>query len=45
MLKLNFMILFVTGPESLIKTVADKKWDQVKIVCTQPYNQVIINTL
>ncbi|RUS76889.1 hypothetical protein EGW08_015358 [Elysia chlorotica] len=25
------------GPEKLNKTTADKKWDRVKIVCTQPF--------
>ncbi|XP_030834120.1 DNA repair protein XRCC1 isoform X1 [Strongylocentrotus purpuratus] len=27
------------GPESLSKAVADKKFDRIKIVCTQPFNK------
>nr|XP_033819338.1 DNA repair protein XRCC1 isoform X2 [Geotrypetes seraphini] len=27
------------GPEKLVKGTAEKKWDRVKIVCTQPYNK------
>ncbi|XP_072166365.1 DNA repair protein XRCC1-like [Diadema setosum] len=29
------------GPESLSKAVADKKFDRIKIVCTQPFNKRI----
>lgn len=29
----------IFGNESIIKTVGQEKWDQVKIVCTQPYCQ------
>uniref|UniRef100_A0A8C5RAL0 DNA repair protein XRCC1 n=1 Tax=Leptobrachium leishanense TaxID=445787 RepID=A0A8C5RAL0_9ANUR len=27
------------GPDKLVKATAEKKWDRVKIVCTQPYNK------
>ncbi|XP_069496969.1 DNA repair protein XRCC1 [Ambystoma mexicanum] len=27
------------GPDKLVKGTAEKKWDRVKIVCTQPYNK------
>ncbi|XP_039626531.1 DNA repair protein XRCC1 isoform X1 [Polypterus senegalus] len=27
------------GPDKLVKTNVEKKWDRVKIVCTQPYNK------
>lgn len=27
------------GPESLSKAVADKKFDRIKVVCTQPFNK------
>ena len=30
------------GKEKLSKEVAAKKWDRVKIVCTQPYNKVCV---
>ena len=28
------------GADKLSKTVANEKWDRVKIVCTQPFNKV-----
>lgn len=28
------------GPDKLVKAAAEKKWDRVKIVCTQPYTKV-----
>ncbi|XP_048357111.1 DNA repair protein XRCC1 [Sphaerodactylus townsendi] len=27
------------GPDKLVKATAEKKWDRVKIVCTQPYSK------
>ncbi|KAG8143450.1 putative DNA repair protein [Naja naja] len=27
------------GPDKLVKATAEKKWDRVKIVCTQPYTK------
>ncbi|KAM5132114.1 DNA repair protein XRCC1 isoform 2-T2 [Mantella aurantiaca] len=27
------------GPDKLVKTAAEKRWDRVKIVCTQPYTK------
>ncbi|KAJ7304106.1 hypothetical protein JRQ81_011630 [Phrynocephalus forsythii] len=27
------------GPEKLVKAAAERKWDRVKIVCTQPYTK------
>ncbi|KAM3921905.1 DNA repair protein XRCC1 isoform 2-T2 [Leptodactylus fuscus] len=27
------------GPDKLVKAAAEKKWDRVKIVCTQPYTK------
>lgn len=33
------------GSEKLSKGVAEQKWDQVKVVCTQPYNKVIMDEL
>ncbi|XP_066575573.1 DNA repair protein XRCC1 isoform X2 [Amia ocellicauda] len=29
------------GPDKLVKANAEKKWDRVKIICTQPYNKTI----
>ncbi|XP_067316942.1 DNA repair protein XRCC1-like [Anolis sagrei] len=29
------------GPDKLVKATAEKKWDRVKIVCTQPYTKSI----
>ncbi|XP_056399137.1 DNA repair protein XRCC1 [Hyla sarda] len=34
---LNRMRMF--GPDKLVKAAAEKKWDRVKIVCTQPYTK------
>ena len=28
------------GPDKLNNATADKKWDRVKIVCTQPFTKV-----
>ncbi|XP_043936282.1 DNA repair protein XRCC1 isoform X2 [Protopterus annectens] len=30
------------GPDKLVKATAEKKWDRVKIVCTQPYNKNLV---
>ncbi|XP_064425703.1 DNA repair protein XRCC1 [Latimeria chalumnae] len=27
------------GPDKLVKAAAERKWDRVKIICTQPYNK------
>ncbi|KAK7078859.1 X-ray repair complementing defective repair in Chinese hamster cells 1 [Halocaridina rubra] len=27
------------GPDKLNKTVADQKWDRLKVICTQPFNK------
>lgn len=27
------------GPDKLNKTVAEQKWDRVKVICTQPFNK------
>lgn len=29
------------GPDKLVKANAEKKWDRVKLICTQPYNKNI----
>uniref|UniRef100_K7FPD6 BRCT domain-containing protein n=1 Tax=Pelodiscus sinensis TaxID=13735 RepID=K7FPD6_PELSI len=29
------------GPDKLVKAAAEKKWDRVKIVCTQPYTKTL----
>ncbi|XP_028405454.1 DNA repair protein XRCC1-like [Dendronephthya gigantea] len=29
----------IFGPEKLSKTVAEQKWDRIKLVCTQPYSK------
>ncbi|XP_074836700.1 DNA repair protein XRCC1 [Carettochelys insculpta] len=29
------------GPDKLVKAAAEKKWDRVKIVCTQPYTKAL----
>ncbi|XP_072281993.1 DNA repair protein XRCC1 [Pyxicephalus adspersus] len=29
----------IFGPDKLVKATAEKKWDRVKIVCTQPYTK------
>ncbi|XP_075045657.1 DNA repair protein XRCC1 [Mixophyes fleayi] len=34
---LNRLRMF--GPDKLVKAAAEKKWDRVKIVCTQPYTK------
>ncbi len=34
----------VIGKEKLSKTVSDQNWDLIKIVCTQPFNKVIVIT-
>ena len=34
------MISLITGKEKLSKSVAEQKWDRIKLVCTQPYNKV-----
>lgn len=28
------------GPEKLVRGAAEKRWDRVKIVCSQPYSKV-----
>lgn len=40
---LQFSMCPFAGSEKLSKGVAEQKWDQVKVVCTQPYNKVIID--
>ncbi|KAM4651751.1 DNA repair protein XRCC1 isoform 2-T2 [Discoglossus pictus] len=37
---LNRMRMF--GPDKLVKSAAEKKWDRVKVVCSQPYNKNLI---
>uniref|UniRef100_A0A8D0HKY3 DNA repair protein XRCC1 n=1 Tax=Sphenodon punctatus TaxID=8508 RepID=A0A8D0HKY3_SPHPU len=29
------------GPDKLVKAAAEKKWDRVKIICSQPYNKTL----
>lgn len=36
----HFFLEICIGNENLSSNVATEQWDQVKIVCTQPYNQV-----
>ncbi len=33
------------GKEKLSKSVAEQRWDRMKVVCTQPYNKVILTSL
>lgn len=28
------------GPDKLVRAAAEKRWDRVKIVCSQPYSKV-----
>ncbi|XP_075462553.1 DNA repair protein XRCC1 isoform X1 [Ascaphus truei] len=35
----NLNRLRMFGPDKLVKGAAEKKWDRVKIVCSQPYNK------
>ncbi|KAM4704072.1 DNA repair protein XRCC1 isoform 2-T2 [Rhinophrynus dorsalis] len=35
----NLNRLRMFGPDKLVKGTAEKKWDRVKIVCTQPYSK------
>ncbi|KAE8594176.1 hypothetical protein XENTR_v10019480 [Xenopus tropicalis] len=35
----NLNRLRMFGPDKLVKGAAEKKWDRVKIVCTQPYTK------
>ncbi|KAG8433800.1 hypothetical protein GDO86_012245 [Hymenochirus boettgeri] len=35
----NLNRLRMFGPDKLVKSAAEKKWDRVKIACTQPYNK------
>ncbi|XP_063798550.1 DNA repair protein XRCC1 [Pseudophryne corroboree] len=35
----NLNRLRMFGPDKLVKAAAEKKWDRVKIVCTQPYTK------
>lgn len=30
------------GPDKLVKATAERKWDRVKIICTQPYTKVCV---
>lgn len=39
----HFLLEICLGNENLSNNVANEQWDQVKIVCTQPYNQVSKN--
>ena len=35
-----YELYLYTGKDKLSKSVAEQKWDKVKLVCTQPYNKV-----
>lgn len=30
----------IFGPDKLVRAAAEKRWDRVKIVCSQPYSKV-----
>lgn len=30
----------IFGPEKLVRGAAEKRWDRIKIVCSQPYSKV-----
>ena len=36
------IIIKLTGPDKLSKPVAAQKWDRIKLVCTQPFNKVLV---
>lgn len=31
----------IFGPDKLVRAAAEKRWDRVKIVCSQPYSKVL----
>ena len=33
----------IFGTDKLNQTALDEKWDRIKVVCTQPFNKVMID--
>lgn len=31
----------IFGPDKLVRGAAEKRWDRVKVVCSQPYSKVL----